>query len=91
MGLVALNPIRCGKVILIISIFDTLTHHLESLLGDGLALDLSTVGDKELGCAILIDIAGALQVQMYSLRALQTQSLRSIPSVWLCIAGTKMG
>ena len=39
-GLVALNPIRYGEVILVASVFDT----LDQPFGDGLALDLSAIG-----------------------------------------------
>ena len=62
-GLVARNLIRCGEAVFVISIFDALDQPFrESLLGDGLALDLSALGDKELGCAVLPEFTGVLQV-----------------------------
>ena len=83
-GLMALNPIRCVEVVLVISKLDTLDKPFgEHLLGDGHALDLSAIGNKELGCASCLK---SLVHLTYSLSALQTQSVHRTTSVWLCIA-----
>ena len=50
-------------VVRVISEFDTLDQPFgEPLLGDWLALDLSTIGDKELGCAISNESTGASHI-----------------------------
>ena len=49
---------------MVVVVFDALDQPFgEHLLRDGLALNLSAIGDKELGFAFLPDFAGAFQTQ----------------------------
>ena len=62
-GLVALNPIRCGGVVRVISEFDALDQLFgEPLFGDGLAPNLFAIGNKELGCAVSPESTGASHI-----------------------------
>ena len=61
--LVALNPTRVGEVVLIISKLDTLDQPFgELLLGDWLAVEFSTISDKELCCSVMPEVTGASHV-----------------------------
>ena len=90
MGLVTLDRLRCGEVMFVVCKFYTFNQPiLESLLGDGFAFDSSAISDKELGSAILPEVTGASHIRIEF--PCGHKSLRSAPSVWLRIAGTKMG
>ena len=60
-----LTPSSVGRSFsfLVISKVNTLDQPFqEPLLGDGLAPDLSTIGDKELGCAVMSEVAGVFHI-----------------------------
>ena len=59
----AVNPITCGEIVLIIGELYTLDLPIgEPLLGDGFAFDLSATGDKELCCTVIPEVTGASHV-----------------------------
>ena len=66
-GLVALDPIWSGEVVLVIRVLHAFDQPFrELLLRDGFTVVLSTVGDGELGSACCLNITGSPQVLVQS-------------------------